>query len=102
YPDRFQTVARRRRRKDVSRNTDDLVTAFPISVSISVVISVPFPVPVPFSFSFLFPLPLMTLFNMMYVDSDTPIGRSTNQLTDRRAAGSCCGVLVAQRNRSGR
>src|SRR5438093_13268876 len=76
--------------EDVSQKADDLLLAFP------------FPISFPFSFSFLFPFPSMTLFNMMYVDGDTPVGSSTNQLTRRRAADACCEVLVAKRNRSGR
>ena len=82
--------------EDVSQKADDLLLAFPFPF--------PFPIPIsfPFSFSFLFPFPSMTLFNMMYVDGDTPVGSSTNQLTHRRAADACCEVLVAKRNRSGR
>src|SRR5436309_665219 len=82
--------------EDVSQKADDLLLAFPFSF--------PFPISFPFSFSFLFPFPSpsMTLFNMMYVDGDTPVGSSTNQLTHRRAADACCEVLVAKRNRSGR
>src|SRR5437667_1076742 len=80
--------------EDVSQKADDLLLAFPFRFPISF--------PFSFSFSFLFPSPSMTLFNMMYVDGDTPVGSSTNQLTHRRAADACCEVLVAKRNRSGR